>query len=108
MYQSQKIGDEWTEPKNLGHMVNSPEWESQPSLRQTAARYILCLTRRAGSVGRRDIWMSVQNDKGQWTRAKNVVGKPINSVYDEISPFYTCQQPHVVLCLQWAYRFWRV
>jgi len=86
LYQSQKIGDDWTEPKNLGHMVNSPDWESQPSLSADGRTLYFVSDRRGGSVGRRDIWVSVLNDKGEWTRAKNV-GKPVNSVYDEISPF---------------------
>jgi len=86
LYQSQKIGDDWTEPKNLGHMVNSPDWESQPSLSADGRTLYFVSDRRGGSVGRRDIWVSVLNDKGERTRAKNV-GKPVNSVYDEISPF---------------------
>jgi outer membrane protein OmpA-like peptidoglycan-associated protein len=86
LYQSQKTGDDWTEPKNLGHMVNSPDWESQPSLSADGRTLYFVSDRRGGSIGRRDIWVSTMNDKGDWTRAKNV-GKPVNSVYDEISPF---------------------
>jgi outer membrane protein OmpA-like peptidoglycan-associated protein len=37
-------------------------------------------------MGRRDIWVSLLNEKGEWTKAKNI-GKPINTIYDEISPF---------------------
>lgn len=85
LYQSQKIGEDWTEPKNLGHMVNSPDWESQPAL-SADGRTLYFVSDRRGGIGRRDVWVSVQNDKGEWTRARNV-GKPINSVYDEISPF---------------------
>ncbi|HEX8040070.1 MAG TPA: OmpA family protein [Chryseosolibacter sp.] len=85
LYQSLRIGDEWTEPRNLGPMVNSPEWESQPSL-SADGRTLYFVSDRRGGEGRRDIWVSSLNESGQWTRAKNV-GKPVNTQYDEISPF---------------------
>jgi OmpA-OmpF porin, OOP family len=85
LYESVKIGDSWTEPKNLGSSVNSPEWESQPSL-SADGRTLYFVSDRRGGVGRRDIWVSTQAANGAWTRAKNV-GKPVNTPYDEISPF---------------------
>lgn len=85
LFETRKIGDQWTEPKNLGAGVNSVEWESQPSL-SADGRTLYYVSDRRGGQGRRDIWVSTLNDKGQWTKAKNA-GKPINTVYDEISPF---------------------
>lgn len=85
LFESVLIGDDWTEPKNLGSQVNSAEWESQPSL-SADGRTLYFVSDRRGGSGRRDIWMSSLNDKGEWTRAKNV-GKPVNTPYDEISPF---------------------
>lgn len=85
LYESVKIGDEWSEPKNLGPYVNSAEWESQPSL-SADGRTLFFVSDRRGGYGRRDIWVTSQNNKGQWTRAKNA-GKQINTEYDEISPF---------------------
>jgi OmpA-OmpF porin, OOP family len=66
-------------------MVNSAEWESQPSL-SADGRTLYFVSDRRGGQGRRDIWVSSLNESGQWTRAKNV-GKPVNTPYDEISPF---------------------
>lgn len=85
LYQSMRIGEEWTKPENLGPNVNSAEWESQPSL-SADGRTLYFVSDRRGGLGRRDIWVSSLNDKGEWTRAKNV-GRPVNTVYDEISPF---------------------
>ncbi|MEO7989191.1 MAG: OmpA family protein [Chryseolinea sp.] len=85
LYESRKIGNEWTEPKNLGRNVNSAEWESQPSLSADGRTLYFVSDRRAG-LGNRDIWISSLNDAGQWTKAVNA-GKQINSQYDEISPF---------------------
>ena len=31
MFYSQKIGDEWSSPVNLGPPINSRHWETQPS-----------------------------------------------------------------------------
>lgn len=85
LFESRKIGEQWTQPKNLGINVNSSEWESQPSL-SADGRTLYFVSDRRGGLGRRDIWISTLNEKGLWTRAKNA-GKPINTVYDEISPF---------------------
>ena len=85
LYESVRTGDEWSKPRNLGPNVNSAEWESQPSL-SADGRTLYFISDRRGGVGRRDIWVSLLNENGDWTRARNV-GKPINTIYDEISPF---------------------
>ena len=85
LYESRKVGDEWTTPKNLGRNVNSYEWESQPSLSADGRTLYFVSDRRSG-LGRRDIWVSTLDDAGNWTKAVNA-GKPVNSQFDEISPF---------------------
>lgn len=85
LYETKKIGNDWTVPKNLGRNVNSAEWESQPSL-SADGRTIYFVSDRRSGMGRRDIWISTLDESGQWTRAVNA-GKQINSQYDEISPF---------------------
>jgi OmpA-OmpF porin, OOP family len=86
LFESIKVGDRWSAPRNLGAGVNSSDWESQPALSADGRTLYFVSDRRGGSLGRRDIWVSTLNSKGEWTRAKNV-GKPINTIYDEISPF---------------------
>ncbi|HEY8936447.1 MAG TPA: OmpA family protein [Cyclobacteriaceae bacterium] len=85
LYESHKIGNDWSEPVNLGLNVNSADWESQPSL-SADGRTLYFVSDRRGGIGRRDIWTSYKNEKGEWTKAKNI-GRTINTVYDEISPF---------------------
>ncbi len=85
LYESNKIGEQWSEPKNLGPLVNSSDWESQPSL-SADGRTLYFVSDRKGGVGRRDIWISTLDAKGNWTRARNL-GKEINTINDEISPF---------------------
>lgn len=85
LYETQKIGNDWTVPKNLGTNVNSVAWESQPSL-SADGRTLYFVSDRRNGFGRRDIWFSTLDEKGIWTKAQNV-GKQINSQFDEISPF---------------------
>jgi OOP family OmpA-OmpF porin len=85
LFESTKIGNDWSEPVNLGPNVNSYDWESQPSL-SADGRTLYFVSDRRGGFGRRDIWYSVQDENGQWTKAQNL-GSPINTVYEEYSPF---------------------
>ena len=85
LYETDKIGDQWSAPRNLGTGVNSGAWESQPSLSADGRTLYFVSDRRSG-LGQRDIWMSTMNESGQWTKAVNV-GRPINSEYDQMSPF---------------------
>lgn len=85
LYETVKIGNDWTVPRNLGRNVNSMEWESQPSLSADGRKLYFVSDRRSG-LGLRDIWVSTLDDAGQWTKAVNM-GKPVNSPYDEMSPF---------------------
>jgi outer membrane protein OmpA-like peptidoglycan-associated protein len=85
LYESRRVGEIWTTPKNLGRNVNSNEWESQPSLSADGRTLYFVSDRRSG-LGRRDIWVSTLDDAGNWTKAINA-GKPVNSQFDEISPF---------------------
>lgn len=85
LYESVKIGDDWSQPKNLGPRVNSPDWESQPAL-SADGRVLYFVSDRRGGFGRRDIWYSTKLYNGEWSKAKNA-GKEINTVFDEISPF---------------------
>lgn len=85
LYESVRVGDVWTSPKNLGRNVNSHEWESQPSL-SADGRTLYFVSDRDSGIGRRDIWVSTLNEQGVWTKAVNA-GRTINSPFDEISPF---------------------
>lgn len=85
LFESVRIGNEWTAPKNLGPTVNSGDWESQPTL-SADGRTLYFVSDRRGGIGRRDIWMTTLDDNGNWNKAVNV-GAPVNTVYDEISPF---------------------
>ena len=84
LYISYKLGDEWTDPENMGTNINSRSWESQPSL-SADGRILYFVSDRSGGFGKRDIWMS-QWIGGAWTKAVNL-GPTINTAEEEVSPF---------------------
>lgn len=85
LFESVKVGNEWSVPQNLGSNVNSYYWDTQPSL-SADGRTLYFVSDRRGGVGGRDIWVSRLDDKGNWTKATNM-GEPVNTTQDEISPF---------------------
>lgn len=85
LFESRKVGAEWTLPVNLGPEVNSAAWESQPSL-SSDGRTLFFVSDRRGGIGNKDIYVSYKLENGKWTKAENL-GTNINTPYDEISPF---------------------
>lgn len=85
LYYTQKDGKDWRAPKNIGPIVNSPNWESQPSL--SADGSVLYFTSdRPGGVGKADIWKTVLDSTGNWLAPTNL-GKAINTSDEENAPF---------------------
>lgn len=85
LFESKKIGGEWSRPANLGPLVNSTDWEGQPSL-SADGRVLYFSSSRKGGVGGYDLWVTKKDESGKWTKAQNV-GNSINTKFDEISPF---------------------
>lgn len=85
LFITEKEGDEWSEPRNLGNKVNGPEWDSQPAL-SPDGRTLFFVSNRKGGVGNRDIWMSTLDADDQWTEAVNM-GSAINTAAEDVSPF---------------------
>ncbi|MDH5380676.1 MAG: hypothetical protein OEW75_07490, partial [Cyclobacteriaceae bacterium] len=85
LFSSRKIGEKWTVPQNLGPIVNTVYWESQPSL-SADGRTLYFVSDRKGSYGGKDIWKTTLNSEDKWTSPVNL-GKSINTYYDEVSPY---------------------
>jgi outer membrane protein OmpA-like peptidoglycan-associated protein/YHS domain-containing protein len=96
LYISYRNGNDWTDPINLGPNVNSTGWDSEPSL-SADGKTIYFSSERKGGVGMSDIWMSQQNEKGEWQPAINV-GKPINTPGREVSPFIHADGKTLYFC----------
>ena len=85
LYTSEFVDGYWSQPVNLGSNVNTENWESQPAI-SSDGRQLFFVSNRPGGIGKKDIWVTYKNNKGNWTKAKNL-GKDINTSKDDVSPF---------------------
>ncbi|XOV93870.1 MAG: OmpA family protein [Bacteroidota bacterium] len=84
LYISQREGNAWSNPKNMGPVVNSVGWESQPAL-SADGKTLYFASSRPGGLGARDIWVTKYNGIG-WSEPQNL-GSNINTSEDDITPF---------------------
>lgn len=75
----------WSEVRNLGAGVNSVAWDSQPALSLTEDTLFFA-SNRNGGFGLSDIYYSVKEKDGTWSRAYNL-GPVVNTRNNEVSPF---------------------
>ena len=85
IYFSMKVDGQWLEARNLGFPVNTNMWESQPSF-SADGRTLYYTSNRQGGLGNKDIWMSVLQNDGSWSRPENL-GYQINTEEEDMSPF---------------------
>jgi len=85
LYSSHKVGNNWSEPINLGPEINSTAWDSQPSL-GADGRTLFFVSTRSGGHGGSDIWKSTLQEDGYWGVPVNI-GDSINTSADEMAPF---------------------
>lgn len=76
----------WSAPQNLGALVNSPAWDSQPSL-SPHEDTLYFASDRLGGFGLSDIYFSARQRNGQWGKAQNL-GPVVNTRENEVSPFF--------------------
>jgi outer membrane protein OmpA-like peptidoglycan-associated protein/Tol biopolymer transport system component len=81
LYISYKTKNGWSEAQNLGHVVNSENWESSPSL-SPDKRDLYFSSNRPGGYGGRDIWVSHRSANGIWGEPENL-GPTVNTAGDE-------------------------
>ncbi len=92
IYMSTRTGDGWSELKSLGPNINGVKtWESQPSI-SADGKTLYFASIRESNIGfdpdnpTSDIYYSTKDEKGNWTKAKNL-GSKINTPGNEKSPF---------------------
>jgi outer membrane protein OmpA-like peptidoglycan-associated protein/Tol biopolymer transport system component len=85
IYVSHKNGNNWDKPFNLGAVVNSSSWDSQPSISPDGSTLYFS-SNRPGGCGGYDLWKTTLKDDGSWTKPENL-GPDINTEYDENTPF---------------------
>ncbi len=85
IYISYKTPGGWLEPENLGRVINSDQWESQPCL-SPDKRDLYFASKRNGGYGGSDIYVSHLLPDGRWSYPENL-GPGINTPGDEQCPF---------------------
>jgi hypothetical protein len=75
----------WMKGVNINSPVNTPYWDSQPSL-SSDGMTLYFVSNRPGGIGGMDIWRSELRSEGGWTQPTNL-GTDINTPGDEMSPF---------------------
>jgi outer membrane protein OmpA-like peptidoglycan-associated protein/tetratricopeptide (TPR) repeat protein len=75
----------WSQPQNLGKMINTEFWESAPCL-SPDKRDLYFASRVPGGYGGIDIWVSHRLPNGRWGEPENM-GAGINTPGDESCPF---------------------
>ncbi len=71
--------------KNMGSLVNSDGWESQPFI-SPDGKTLYFASNRPGGMGSSDIWKTERKSDGSWDKPVNL-GKPINTAESEMAPF---------------------
>lgn len=85
IYFSIKTKNGWSEPQNLGPLVNTDFWESSPSL-SPDKRDLYFASSMPGGIGGRDIWVTHRLSGNKWSRPENL-GETVNTSGDESCPF---------------------
>ena len=85
LYWSRKTGDRWSVPLNLGPVVNSQAWDSQPTF-SSDGRTLYFASKRPGGKGSSDLWKTELLPGGEWMPPVNL-GDSINTKDAEMAPF---------------------
>ncbi len=85
LYIAQLEGDVWSKPVNLGNVVNSKDWDSQPSVSADGTKIIFS-SDRDGGYGGSDLYLIEKNQFGDWGVPSNL-GPVINTPFTEKSPY---------------------
>ncbi len=85
LYWAKRIGDRWSRPRNFGAPVNTPAWESQPTMASDGTT-IYFASSRSGGYGGMDIWKTTMTAEGEFSIPENL-GPIINTPGDDAAPF---------------------
>ncbi|WP_372752475.1 OmpA family protein [Labilibaculum sp.] len=82
LYVSERNGDRWTQPVNLGSAINSAKNEIYP--RMLANNYLWFSSDGRSGYGNFDLFYTKKNEDGSWSPVINP-GAPYNSAYSDYS-----------------------
>ncbi len=85
LYFSERVGNDWLKPLDIGNKINTSTWESQPII-SSDSKKLFFASKRSGGKGGSDIWMSIKLQDNTWSPPINL-GDSINTSKDEMTPF---------------------
>ncbi len=85
LYWSQKKEEGWTKPVPFSNVINSPSWESQPTI-SADGKTIIFASKRTGGLGEIDLWETTRQPGGKWSTPRNL-GDKINTPFSDCLPF---------------------
>ncbi len=89
LYISEMTGSEWSEAKLLIDVTQTKKWDGTPTF-STDGQTLYFASDRDGGFGGLDLWTSKMNDRGEWSRPRNM-GKEINSPANEMFPHVSAE-----------------
>lgn len=95
LYYSEKLENgSWSKYQRFPEPVNSPYNETSASL---SGKTLYFTSNRKGTFGGEDIFVSTQNENGDWSEPKNL-GRSVNSIFDESNPFISEDNTLLFFC----------
>jgi outer membrane protein OmpA-like peptidoglycan-associated protein len=85
LYISYLDGKEWSNPLNMGNVVNSTDWDAHSTISFDGQKIIFA-SDRAGGYGSTDLYSVEKNIFGDWGVPVNL-GSIVNTPFDEAAPF---------------------
>lgn len=121
IYKSSLINGQWQEPEKLSDEINMQGTIStQPAIAETAdSDYLMFVSNRQNGIGNLDIWYCKINEDGSFGEVLNIGSNlnyldkseryylkqtsKINSIDDEITPFYNMLDSTLYFSSKWHY-----
>jgi outer membrane protein OmpA-like peptidoglycan-associated protein len=85
LYYSERTGASWSDPVNMGDMINTSTWEAQPTI-SPDGRLLIFTSKREGGKGQSDLWYTEKTSSGRWSIPQNL-GDSLNTELEESGPF---------------------
>lgn len=85
LYHALRMGNFWSVPQNMGTVINSANWDTQPSIAPDG-KTIYFVSNRPEGKSNSDIYVAKMDNNGNWGEAVNL-GDSINSPMMEMNPF---------------------
>ncbi len=86
LYWSQLKSTGWSKPVPFSAVINSPDWDAQPSI-GADNRTLIFTSSRPGTRGNMDIWQATRQPGGKWGKPENL-GPNINTAGKDHTPFF--------------------